>query len=41
MEYFLNPITIEIIKGTKSNEIIIYLDNELANRANKLLVQKL
>ena len=36
-----NSNYLEIIKGTKSNEIIIYLDNELANRANKLLVQKL
>lgn len=36
-----NSNYLEIIKGTKSNEIIIYLDNELANSANKLLVQKL
>ena len=36
-----NSNYLEIIKGTKSNEIIIYLDNELANRANKLLIQKL
>lgn len=36
-----NSNYLEIIKGTKSNEIIIYLDNELANRANKLLIEKL
>jgi hypothetical protein len=36
-----NSNYLEIIKGTKSNEIIVYIDNEIANKQNKLLLQNL
>jgi len=36
-----NANYIDIIKGKESNQIIIYLDNELANRQNELVIKKL
>ncbi len=36
-----NAKYIDIIKSQESNQIIIYLDNELANRQNELIIRKL